>query len=614
MEEAQKEDRISGLRIAPTAPTITHLLFADDCIIFAKAKEEEAYQIITVLNEYTEASGQRINLDKSGITFGHQVSIQTRVCIEEILNMSSCESLGKYLGLPAIWGRSINRALSWIEERILNKLEGWKERLLNQAGKEILIKAVMQAIPAYAMNVIKFSKQFCKRINSRVARFWWATSGKERAWRALKNPYAIWVKILQAVYYPKGNFWEAQVGKNSSWIWKSILHGRELLRRKGKWSVGNGSKINIWMDNWIAEVGKVLGNGRQDNQKVEELIEEGRGWNESKIRSMFLPEICDAIIRTPISFVNKEDNLYWPARDDGIYTIKTGYFAAKGEFQSRDHGNPSTSDARRELWKEIWKMKVPSKIKSFLWKAAYDIVPVNSNLFKKRIAGSPICQICTKEVETTEHALLLCEWTRAAWFGADCQCIPTTEIVTEFGDCEKEDKFKRKTGSKRNERGSLEATPADWIKANVDASFKKNTGKGAIAVVYRDNRGKILLGFTGLIQANSVTIAEALAIRQALIIVNNLFMEKVLIESDNLKIIQAIKSKSPIGEAWAIIQDIQLLLEQLSGRGITWTPREGNLLAHKVAREAELGNLHSNWSMQPSLEILRIMHNESKNQ
>ncbi|RYR51488.1 hypothetical protein Ahy_A06g026507 isoform A [Arachis hypogaea] len=284
MEEAQKEDRISGLRIAPTAPTITHLLFADDCIIFAKAKEEEAYQIITVLNEYTEASGQRINLDKSSITFGHQVSIQTRVCIEEILNMSSWESPGKYLGLPAIWGRSLNRALSWIEERILNKLEGWKERLLNQAGKEILIKAVVQAIPSYAMNVIKFPKQFCKRINSRVARFWWATSGKERgihwknwniitkskiegglgfkdlemqnithlakqAWRALENPDAIWIKILQAVYYPKGSFWEAQVGKNSSWIWKSILHGRELLRSKGKWGVGNGSKINIWRDN-----------------------------------------------------------------------------------------------------------------------------------------------------------------------------------------------------------------------------------------------------------------------------------------------------------------------------------------------------------------------------
>ncbi|KAL4359052.1 hypothetical protein AHAS_Ahas08G0038800 [Arachis hypogaea] len=187
----------------------------------------------------------------------------------------------------------------------------------------------------------------------------------KQAWRALKNPDAIWVKILQVVYYPKGNFWEAQVGKNSSWKWKSILHGRELLRRKRKWSVGNGSKINIWRDNWIAEVGKVLGNGRQDDQKVEELIEEGRGWNERKIRSMFSPEICDAIIKTPISFVNKEDNLYWPARDDGIYTIKTGYFAAKGKFQSRDHGTHPQLMLGGSYGKKFGKWKFPLKSNHF---------------------------------------------------------------------------------------------------------------------------------------------------------------------------------------------------------------------------------------------------------
>ncbi|RYR17605.1 hypothetical protein Ahy_B03g062308 [Arachis hypogaea] len=384
-------------------------------------------------------------------------------------------------------------------------------------------------------------------------------------------------------------------------------------------------------------------------------------------------EDCENVVRRGWS-KREPDGCEWGRLINKIKSCKDelrkwSYFAAKGEFQSRDNGNPSTSDARRELWKEIWKMKIPAKIKSFLWKAAHDIVPVNSNLFKKRIAGSPICQICNKEVETTEHALLLCEWTRAAWFGADCQCIPTIETVTEFGDwfmtiiqkiksvggrrkieesiwktrnqkvyqqqeinpswtikraklmenlfwriAEKKINLKERQVQKGTREVRWRPPPADWIKANVDASFKKNTGKGAIAVVYRDNRGRILLGFTGLIQANSVTVAEALAIRQALIIANNLFMGKVLIESDNLKIIQAIKSKSPIGEAWAINQDIQLLLEQLPGRGITWTPREGNLLAHKVAREAELGNLHSNWSMQPPLEILRIMHNESKKQ
>ncbi|KAL4398585.1 hypothetical protein AHAS_Ahas01G0306600 [Arachis hypogaea] len=54
----------------------------------------------------------------------------------------------------------------------MSKLEGWKEKLLNQARKEVLIKAVVQVIPTYAMNVIKFSKNFCQRLSAKVAKFW----------------------------------------------------------------------------------------------------------------------------------------------------------------------------------------------------------------------------------------------------------------------------------------------------------------------------------------------------------------------------------------------------------------------------------------------------------
>ncbi|XP_072056255.1 secreted RxLR effector protein 78-like [Arachis hypogaea] len=69
MQEAQEKGYITGLKIAPTAPVLTHLLFADDCIIFVRAKEDEIFQIITVLNEYTKASRQRISLGigKGGI-------------------------------------------------------------------------------------------------------------------------------------------------------------------------------------------------------------------------------------------------------------------------------------------------------------------------------------------------------------------------------------------------------------------------------------------------------------------------------------------------------------------------------------------------------------------
>ncbi|KAL4286440.1 hypothetical protein AHAS_Ahas19G0086400 [Arachis hypogaea] len=68
-------------------------------------------------------------------------------------------------------------------EKMKEKIEGWKESILNQAGKEVLIKAVIQAIPTYAMSILRFPKSFCNNLNAKVAKFWWR---KERGvhWKA----------------------------------------------------------------------------------------------------------------------------------------------------------------------------------------------------------------------------------------------------------------------------------------------------------------------------------------------------------------------------------------------------------------------------------------------
>ncbi|KAL4359553.1 hypothetical protein AHAS_Ahas08G0088900 [Arachis hypogaea] len=105
MDKALNSNMISGVKLVLNVPIITHLLFADVCIILSGAKEEEVYQLVQILNVYTSTSGQVINLEKSGITFGNQIPIQTRVNIEEILNIPTWDKLKKYLGLPAQWGR-----------------------------------------------------------------------------------------------------------------------------------------------------------------------------------------------------------------------------------------------------------------------------------------------------------------------------------------------------------------------------------------------------------------------------------------------------------------------------------------------------------------------------
>lgn len=95
------------------------------------------------------------------------------------MGMCCWENPGRYLGLPTEWGRNKTSTLDWIKERVMSKLQGWKKGLLNQAGKEVLIKAVIQAIPTYAKTMIKFPKTFCQSLYSMVAKFWWIAHGKD---------------------------------------------------------------------------------------------------------------------------------------------------------------------------------------------------------------------------------------------------------------------------------------------------------------------------------------------------------------------------------------------------------------------------------------------------
>jgi hypothetical protein len=58
---------------------------------------------------------------------------------------------GNYLGLPISVGKSKKKTFEYLKKRIWSQIQGWQEKLLTKAGKEILIKAVAQSIPTYAV-------------------------------------------------------------------------------------------------------------------------------------------------------------------------------------------------------------------------------------------------------------------------------------------------------------------------------------------------------------------------------------------------------------------------------------------------------------------------------
>ena len=89
-----------------------------------------------------------------------------------------------YLGLPPLIGKSKRNTFAQLKQKLASKLAGWKEKLLSNAGKEVLIKAVAQAVPSYTMSCFKLPNGLCEEMTGMVRQFWWGQVKNEKkvAW------------------------------------------------------------------------------------------------------------------------------------------------------------------------------------------------------------------------------------------------------------------------------------------------------------------------------------------------------------------------------------------------------------------------------------------------
>ena len=91
--------------------------------------------------------------------------------IKNFLGVPKIKEYEKYLGLPTVVGRNRSASLNFIKERVWGKIQGWKEKMLSQAGKEVLLKAVVQAIPTFAMSCFRLLVGLCRDIEMIIRKF-----------------------------------------------------------------------------------------------------------------------------------------------------------------------------------------------------------------------------------------------------------------------------------------------------------------------------------------------------------------------------------------------------------------------------------------------------------
>ena len=122
---------------------------------------------------YAAAFGQCINFEKSSVYFSGNTSDSQKQWIKQALGVQEVERFDTYLGLPTFVGRAKYQIFAYLKEQVWKKLQGWKGRMLSRAGKEVLIKAVVQSIPTYTMGVFLLPAKLCNELDALCARFWW---------------------------------------------------------------------------------------------------------------------------------------------------------------------------------------------------------------------------------------------------------------------------------------------------------------------------------------------------------------------------------------------------------------------------------------------------------
>ena len=347
---------------------------------------------------------------------------------------------------------------NYIAERMLSKLAGWKARFLSFAGRCVMVKSVLTAIPNYVMQGAVLPVHLCEKIDRISRDFLWGSSAEKKklhlvGWSRIIMPkkdgglgiqqaraknIALLAKLNWRLYHEKDALWSKivlnkycsrarRISKDPdklpcSSVWNAIKAGFPVFEKGVCWIAGTNSKLLFWKNNWLKGCSvrdMIEGPLTQSESEltVANVFQEGR-WCWEKISFELPKDVLERVLSVPMQlFGEKEDTLIWKFSQNGEFSAASAYNLARngGESPGIFSGD----------W--LWNIDTAPKIQHFIWLCLHSSVPVRKTLADRGITSQKACPICQNHEESIIHLLRDCPFATKFW-----KDLGTPQIFSNF--------------------------------------------------------------------------------------------------------------------------------------------------------------------------------------
>jgi hypothetical protein len=347
-------------------------------------------------------------------------------------------------------------------DKAYRKLDVWKGNSLSIAGRKTLIDSSLSNAPLYQMSIYLLPKTIIYKLDKIRRTFFWQGGGTKKKYHLIKwtkickskkkgglgikdirkmnisllckwlwkleTENGVWQQIIKFKYLKNDSICTVKHRQTYSAIWSDLLNVRDIYLQRRNMNVGNGQKTLFWKDKWLYNDSlEVLfpdlfdmclqKNISVDKVKQNHNVVTFSRWLVDKWRTDWSNILHDVSM---FCFSTREDKVSWKFGQKGVFSVKSLY-------------NALTTNESGRYYKQVWRGKIPEKIKFFLWLALNNAILTKDNMIKRNWKGEPTCYFCPQS-ETVSHLLFQGSTAKVVW-ATIAICFGATNVPRTLDQC-----------------------------------------------------------------------------------------------------------------------------------------------------------------------------------